>query len=194
MSLSANQPAQRAERRSGLPAGTFRAGLLFAAAATVVFPVAAWSAAADEAVEEIRPEKKEEQLPPFPLAENLIPFVVSATTENQFMIDGNSLSVSGDGVVRFTLVIVSSAGARNVSYEAINCLTAERRLYALGRSDNTWARARNDQWLKIRDNTLNRQYAALYTEYFCPTASVLRDADEAREALRRGGHPSLRLH
>ena len=194
MRLSAILPAHRAEHRPGLPARTVGVGLVVAVAATVAFSVAAWPAAAGEAVEDTRPEKKEEPLPPFPQAENLFFFNDTATTENQFMIDGNSLTVSSDGVVRFSLVIVSSAGARNVSYEAINCLTAERRLYALGRSDNTWARARNDQWLKIRDNTLNRQYAALYTEYFCPTASVLRDADEAREALRRGGHPSLRLH
>ena len=194
MSRPARLQTRREASRPRFPIGTLLIGLLLGPVANAMSPAAAWPAAADEAVEESRPEKKEEQLPPFPQAENLIPFVVSATTENQFMIDGNSLTVSSDGVVRFSLVIVSSAGARNVSYEAINCLTAERRLYALGRSDNTWARARNDQWLKIRDNTLNRQYAALYTEYFCPTASVLRDADEAREALRRGGHPSLRLH
>lgn len=193
MSRPARLQTRREASRPRFPIGTLLIGLLLGPVANAMSPAAAWPAAADEAVEESRPEKKEEQLPPFPRAENLIPFVVSATTENQFMIDGNSLSVSGD-VVRFTLVIVSSAGARNVTYEAINCLTAERRLYALGRSDNTWSRARSDQWVKIRDNTLNRQYAALHSEYFCPTGNTLRDAEEGREALRRGGHPALRLH
>ena len=35
--------------------------------------------------------------------------------------------------LRFTLVIVSPSGARNVSYEGMNCSTGERRLYAFGR-------------------------------------------------------------
>jgi hypothetical protein len=62
-------------------------------------------------MDEQRPGPEPEvELPPFPQDENLLPFTVSATTNNQFLIDGNSLSVGSDGVTRYTLVIVSPPG------------------------------------------------------------------------------------
>lgn len=130
------------------------------------------------------------QFPPFPRAENMIPFTVSATTRNEFMIDGESLSVSHDGTVRYTLVIVSPAGARNITYEAMRCKTAERRLYAVARADDTWAKARSDKWVRIRESTLNRHHAALFGDYFCFIGASLRDADDARRILRTGGNRS----
>ncbi|WP_374682111.1 CNP1-like family protein [Accumulibacter sp.] len=135
-----------------------------------------------------RAEAIEVRFPPFPQAENLIPFTVSATAENKFMIDSESLSVTPERVVYFTLVIVSSAGARNVSYEAIRCATGERRVFGFGRSDDTWSKARNEQWLRIEESTVNRQYAALFGEYFCTVGTSLRDADDARRILRSGGN------
>ncbi|WP_291988765.1 CNP1-like family protein [Candidatus Accumulibacter sp. ACC007] len=133
-------------------------------------------------------EAIEVQFPAFPQAENLIPFTVSATAESKFMIDSESLSVSPERVVYYTLVIVSSAGARNVSYEAIRCATGERRVYGFGRSDDTWSKARSEQWLRIQESTVNRQHAALFGEYFCTVGTSLRDADDARRILRSGGH------
>ncbi|HRL77231.1 MAG TPA: CNP1-like family protein [Candidatus Accumulibacter phosphatis] len=133
----------------------------------------------------------EVELPAFPRTENLIPFTVSATTNNQFLIDSSSLSVGSDAVVRYTLVIVSPAGARNVSYEGMKCATGERRLYALGRADETWARARNDQWKRISNSTLNRHHAALFSEYFCPITVVQQTPEQMINTLRRGGHPAL---
>jgi hypothetical protein len=156
----------------------------------MVVYAAGTAAAALREAEEKPAEEIEVKFPASPQAENLIPFVVSATTDNQFMIDGESLNVSGNGVLRFTLVIVSPSGARNVSYEGMNCSTGERRLYAFGRPDGTWSKARNDQWTRITENSLNRHHAALFTEYFCPLGVTLRDADDARRALRYGGHSS----
>ncbi|HMW17088.1 MAG TPA: CNP1-like family protein [Accumulibacter sp.] len=136
----------------------------------------------------VAPDSEEVVLPPFPKAENLIPFVVSAPTRNQFFIDGDSLTVDGDDLIRYALVIRSPAGVENVFYEAIRCSTGERRLYATGRSDGTWAPARGKPWNRIRENSLNRHHAALYLEYFCPVGIVVGDADNLRRALRRGGH------
>lgn len=156
----------------------------------LLFPSLALAATEDEPATKRGPEATA-QLPAFPKTENLIPFAVSATTSNEFMIDGESLTVSADGVVRYTLVIVSSAGARNVSYEAIRCPTGERRLYALGHwSDKTWSRARRDEWIRIQESTLNRHHAALFSEYFCAIGINLRDADDARRSLLRGGSRS----
>jgi len=143
---------------------------------------------------EQRPAPEAEvELPAFPRTETLIPFTVSATTNNQFLIDSASLSVGSDGVTRYTLVIVSPSGARNVSYEGMKCATGERRLYALGRADETWVRARNDRWVRISNSTLNRHHAALFSEYFCPITVVQQTPEQMLETLRRGGHPALRV-
>ena len=184
----------RACRRSELPISRLAFWLLPLLA---LLPPAALCASGDggDGGDGSRPEQATKvSFPPFPQAENLIPFAVSATTENKFMIDGESLSVSPDRVVSYTLVIESPAGARNITYEAMRCATGERRLYALGRSDKTWSKARNDQWLPIKDNSLNRHYAELYSAYFCAIGVNLRDADDARRALRHGGHPSTKQH
>lgn len=166
------------------PSGTLTRWLLVV---VLAFPASGGSVGADAEAQQKRPQEVEVPWPAFPQPENLTPFVVSATTENTFMIDGASLSVGGDRVVRYTLVIISSSGAQNVSYEAMNCLTGERRLYALGRADKTWSKARNDQWEKIRENTLNRHHAALFSEYFCPLGIPTQTADDLRQSLRSGG-------
>ena len=144
----------------------------------------------DSEYEEKKWEEIEARLPPFPKPENLDSFFVSATTDNKFMVDRESISVGADGVVRYTLVVLSASGAQNVSYDGLRCATGERRLYAFGRSDKTWSKARLNQWTKIQESTLNRHHAALFFDFYCPYASVVLDAEEARMALRSGGHPS----
>jgi hypothetical protein len=137
-------------------------------------------------------EEMATQLPLYPKKENLLPFFVSSASDNLFMLDSESITVGSDGVVRYTLVVTSASGAQNVSYEGLRCASAERRLYAFGRPDNTWSKARSQQWVRLQNPDRNRQHAALYSEYLCPNGSIVGDAAEARAALRAGGHYSLK--
>lgn len=158
------------------------------------FSASVWSAgdgrnSYPDGEKELTPQAEAEVLPPaFPKSENLIPFSVSAPTRNQFFIDSESLAVDNDDLIRYTLIITSPSGVQNVFFEAMRCSTGERRLYATGRADDTWAASRNSQWMKIRENSLNRHHAALYLEYFCPVGVVIENVDNLRRALRRGGH------
>jgi len=132
----------------------------------------------------------EVQLPAFPEKDKLITFRVGAVTDVNYLIDSNSLSVGSDGVIRYTLVVVSSSGAQNISYEGLRCATAERRYYAFGRSDKTWSKARSNQWVKIQGST-NNHHVELYSNYFCTIgAPAIRNADDARRSLRYGGQPA----
>lgn len=145
-------------------------------------------------VDEDDPEKTwqelESRLPPYPEVKNQLPFYVSAGTDYKFMVDSESISIGTDGVVRYTLVVISPSGAQNVSHEGLRCASMERRLYAVGRDDKTWSRAQNSRWQRIRNLGANRQHAALYYDYFCPNGVLVRDAREARQALQFGGHDS----
>ncbi len=116
------------------------------------------------------------QLPAAPKPENLLPFYVSATATQSFAIDAESLTVGSDGVIRYTLVATSGAGARNISYEGIRCESHEKKLYAFGQSDGSWSRSRRDQWERIYNNAANRQHAALVKDYFCTELTIAGDA------------------
>lgn len=151
--------------------------------------------AADEQEEDGVPRQWQEldvQFPSPPAKDALIPLYVSAATDNRFYIDGSSLSVGADQVVRYVLVVETPGGARNVTYEGMRCESKSRRIYGSGRLDGTWSKARNSDWVRILDAYANRQHAALFLEYFCPYGNSVRTTAEARDALVRGGHPDLR--
>jgi len=135
-------------------------------------------------------QEGEVTLPEFPKDENLMEFYVSAVTPNHFFIDGKSISAGSDGVVRFTLVVKTAGGATNISFEGIRCTASEYRLYATGRADGTWSKARVSAWRAIESKSVNRQYAALSRDYFCPSYQPIRSPEEGRDALRRGKYPN----
>ena len=128
-------------------------------------------------------------LPPYPKPENYLPFQVSATTPFLFFVDANSLSVGADQVVRYSLIAKSADGALNVSYEGMRCSDMQFRVYAFGRSDNSWVEARNSQWEPIRITSRNTQRGVLYSDFFCPTAGYIGTAEEAVRVLKNGGNP-----
>ena len=123
--------------------------------------------------------------PPYPARENLLEFYVGPTATARFLIDGASLSVGEDGVIRFALVIETPGGATNVSFEGMRCGTRERRIYALGRNDRSWHPVKEVRWIAVRSAGPNSPYAALLRSYFCPDGDRVRDAAEARRALTR---------
>lgn len=154
-----------------------------------MFASAAVLADFEEDYESKQWQEIEVQLPAAPKQESLLPFYVSAATENRFFIDGATLSVGNDGVVRYVLLVLTPQGARNVTYEGMRCETRERRIYASGRQDGTWSKARKNEWVRIQEVYANRQHAALFLEYFCPIGNIVQNAAEARNALIKGEHP-----
>lgn len=140
--------------------------------------------------EEVKPKEEEAVvLPDYPKEENLLEFYVSAGTANRFFIDGTSISPVGDGAVRYALVIKTGGGSTNISYEGISCANLEYRLYATGRSDGTWSKARKSDWKPIVNKPINRYHAALSRDFFCPGGLPIGTAEEGRDALKRGRHP-----
>lgn len=124
-------------------------------------------------------------LPAFPREGDLLEFYVGPTVSNRFHIDKTSISPGEDGVVRYTLVIRTSGGATNITYEGIRCDTGELKTYAIGHSDGTWAASRNQAWKPIENKPINRHHAALRMEYFC-TQGIIRNQAEGIAALKRG--------
>jgi len=130
----------------------------------------------------------EARLPGAPRPENLIPFEAAPAKSHRFYIDAPSLSVSEDGVVRYTMVVKAAGGATNVTFEGIRCQTREHKLYAGGRGDGGWTRARAPQWRRVEPKELNRHHSVLYTDFFCPERHVrMVTAKQILAALRQSG-------
>ncbi|AUL99429.1 hypothetical protein B4966_04000 [Rhodocyclaceae bacterium] len=129
----------------------------------------------------------EVELPAAPQESALREFFVSSASPNTFFIDERSLSVGEDGVVRYVLIVRTPGGAQNVTFEGIRCKTGQRRIYASGRADGSWSKARDATWVDISNNGYNRPRAALAAEYFCDGPVPPRDRNEALRRLRHAG-------
>lgn len=173
------------------------AGLLAGAACAAVaqntndLNVRGGSSRYDEAQEKLNWKEAESRLPPYPRDADLIEFQVSSGATFRFFIDAASLSVAGDGVVRYTLVARSPSGTANVSFEGIRCSSKSYKVYARGTGGN-WSR-RESEWQLIEERTIQRWHNVLYWEYLCPRHRPIETAAEGVDALRRGIHPGLAL-
>lgn len=138
-------------------------------------------------------EQANVELPEFPKPENLKEIYVSAIATNSYLIDQKTLSVGTDGVVRYVLVVKTSGGATNISFEGISCKDRAWKLYATGRGDGIWARARAPmEWRPIENKPVNRHHAALSRDLLCPSGLPIKSADDGRNALRLGKHPDAK--
>lgn len=162
---------------SVLRAGVLASGLVLAPAAALasflVEPDPHW-------------EEDEVTMPPPPEEKSLREFFVTSASSNVFMVDEASLDVGGDGVVRYVLVVRTSGGAENVTYEGIRCNTGERRIYAHGRPDGEWAPARRSEWEPLRHGSYNMPQSILAAQHFCDGPAPPRSRAAALRGLRSG--------
>ena len=126
------------------------------------------------------------QIPPYPKPENLVQLKAGNVTSHRFYVDASSVSLGEDGVMRYTVVVKTTGGATNVTFEGMRCETRERKVYAIGHSDGTWVRARDPKWQRIELRELTPYYYVLYREYFCSGAHARPPPKQAVEALKAG--------
>ena len=158
--------------------------VLFAASSAVAAQWGTWETDFDDdkkAWKEI-----EAQIPPYPQPKNLVLLQAGSATAHKFYIDTASISVGEDGVVRYTALVKTAGGATNVTFEGMRCSTREQKLYALGRTDGSWARARDAKWQRIFLRDLTPHHWVLYREFFCPEPSIPTPPKRAIDALKRG--------
>lgn len=133
-------------------------------------------------------EQAPTKLPGYPKPENLIRFDTGRTSQFDFFVDRNSLSVGADGVIRFT-VVAKAPAASNVMYEGMRCPARERRIYAYGQPDGTWREVADSGWERIPAPPVGLYGLTLYRQYFCAGGYPIRSVAEGIDALQRGGSP-----
>lgn len=124
--------------------------------------------------------------PPAPLEDDLRLITLRNLTDNTVALDRKSLVVGPDEVVRYTVVVTSPKGARNVSYEGIRCDPAEWKLYALGRADGSWSNPSESEWKAVENRSYNAIRYTLARDYFCDlNGAPMKDAKAIFARMRQ---------
>jgi len=131
-------------------------------------------------------------LPAFPADADLIELRQGLRPDLGFFVDARSVQVAPNGEIRYTFVVRSTSGARNVTFESMRCPLRERMIIAVGGTGRRWAPARFLRWEAIEVNDTLGQRGTLHREMFCAALLPIASAKEGVAALRAGGHPRLR--
>ena len=107
-------------------------------------------------------------LPPFPRAQDLLPVRADAADLGyNYYIDVNSVSLSADEVLRYTVIIQSPRGASNIVYEGIRCATEEIKILAYGTRDGRFERMPDPQWINVYTQGPLGYRTTLVERYVC---------------------------
>jgi len=136
----------------------------------------------------VEPEVK---LPSFPKEQTLIRYDVTPKTSLEYFVDSTSISLPGEGIVRFT-VVAKTASAENVSYEGFRCITREHKIYARANRDGAWVMVKGAGWEPVSERTTPMFRRELYWNFFCPSKHTINTPREGVDALRFGRHPNAR--
>jgi hypothetical protein len=135
-------------------------------------------------------EWKEAEVPPPPAfnESRLIQIEMPPYSSLKFGVDPATLSVTGDGVVRYVVVATSKTGGggTNAFYEGIRCASEEVKQYARY-SQGAWQLVKAAEWKRIDDR--NSRYAKeLALQGVCrghaPRASVREMVQQMKDPLR----------
>lgn len=123
-------------------------------------------------------------LPLFPRAEDLLPIRGDAGNPGyNYYVDVNSVSLSADEVLRYTVIIQSPQGASNIVYEGIRCATNEIKILAYGTRDGRFTRMADPQWIYVHTQGPLGYRTTLVELYVCDENGWAMGSDAVLERL-----------
>lgn len=123
-------------------------------------------------------------LPIFPRAEDLLPIRGDAGDPGyNYYIDVNSVSLSPDEVLRYTVIIQSPQGASNIVYEGIRCATNEIKTLAYGTRDGRFKRLADAEWTYVHTQGPLGYRTTLVELYVCDENGWAVSSDTVLERL-----------
>lgn len=135
--------------------------------------------------------EQEGELPAYPEKGNLLE--VDAGTEGlQYTVylDKPSLTKGDDGVVRYTVVLVSSTGVWNVTHEGLHCGERKYRRYAYG-VDDKWQPLLDSSWSPLRGNGANQYRLVFYEKYICDPTRLEQSARQILDRFAENWHEPM---
>jgi hypothetical protein len=136
-------------------------------------------------------QEQEGELPAYPVKARLLE--VDAGTEGlqyTMYLDEASLVKGDDGVVRYTVVLVSSTGVWNVTHEGLHCGERTYRRYAYG-IDGKWQRLIDSSWVPLRGKGANHYRLVFYEKYICDPTRLNQSARQILDRFRGSWHEQM---
>jgi hypothetical protein len=130
------------------------------------------------------------KIPPYPDDGDLMELPLDVANQSRFTyyMDEESLEVSEkDYVVRYTLVIESKRGTRNIFYEGMRCNTLEYKTYAFGTGKGKFRPSRKPEWKSMFDSGYKKLRMDLMEFYLCDPRKLPR---KKHEIVTRIKHPA----
>ena len=138
------------------------------------------------------PDWKESEAPK-PAALNLkglVPFEVSTTSNLTWALDPTSVTIVGDGLVRYVAVARSQSGVLNALYEVINCSSGELKTYARivakenDAASKAWAIVDDPKWKSLYD-VPSKHALVLAKQGVCTGNTAAQNVNEIVTSLKR---------
>jgi len=131
-------------------------------------------------------EIKNISFPPVPKARDLIRVdSESLGTRYEYFIDGSSILLGTDEVIRYTVVLQSDTGVRNVYFEGIRCETMEARTYAYATRQSGFKPLASSRWKDMRAVGPFAYRLLLADKFMCGSDGWSIDGKTARAKLAR---------
>lgn len=120
------------------------------------------------------------KIPPYPDDGDLMELQLDDPNNRfTYYMDEESLAVSeNDFVVRYTLVIESKRGTRNIFYEGMRCNTLEYKTYAFGTGKGKFRPSRKPEWKSMFDSGYKKLRMDLMEFYLCDPRKLPRKKNE----------------
>jgi hypothetical protein len=119
-------------------------------------------------------------------------FKVRNVGRHRFAIDPASVTQGSDGIVRYSLLVRTTGGVDNITYEGIRCATNTWKLYAIGRDNGDWSPLPAPVWRPIVTAGLNAVRYTLSADYACDRDGVpFRNAEMVAARIRASNEGRL---
>ena len=129
-------------------------------------------------------EEQAARLPAYPSGDDLVALDTDYPGYRYF-IDPASVSVGKkDQVARYTVIIESTDGVRNVFYEGMRCDSRQYKTYAYGSADGPFHEMPDAGWKYIRSEAAFRYRRDLVDFYVCDGPIVRFDAKEIVKQIK----------
>ncbi len=123
-------------------------------------------------------------IPAYPNDHDLLQVSLLVSERIKIYIDIKSISLEPDRVSRFSYVVESPSGARNVFYDGFRCETRQYKTYAIGTSTHSFESVVKPQWRTIPRLEINDFRYQLYRNYLCDDHASARTPDDLVRQLK----------
>ena len=129
-------------------------------------------------------------LPAYPDDDDLVQLRVdNPRTSIEVFIDLASVTVGDDGVTRYTAVVTSPRGARNIIFEGLRCSDGTYRTYAFGDGRGAFGPLQQGEWRTVRGESGAYAYRRVLGQgVLCDQYRAARSPKEVEHQLRFRTH------